>query len=95
MFTGKTEILIVGLALAGNNCGATEVAVLPEDSRLAIAPKTRIKESDAIKIPPSKKEKTGIPKGKSQNKRRRPQNDLPGPRGPLMRLYMPYLRRIV
>ena len=79
MFTRKIEILIVGLAFAGKNCGATEVAVSPGDPQLAIAPRNRIKESDAVKMPPPKKEKTDMPNG---SKKALPKEGKPGmPKG--------------
>jgi hypothetical protein len=78
MFTKKLiGMLVVGLALAGKDCGATEAVVLPKDSQFIPLPGNRIKKGSAIKIPSKKKRKPSMPKKKNPNKRKRNQNTSP------------------
>ncbi|MDR2371868.1 MAG: hypothetical protein LBD60_01840 [Puniceicoccales bacterium] len=71
MVKKKIRMLVLGLALVGKDCGATEVAVLPKDSRLAVSPKNRIKENDAIKTMPSKKRKASTARGSRKSSQKR------------------------
>jgi hypothetical protein len=75
MFTKKIGILVVGLALAGRNCGATEVAISPKDSKLTMLPKNKIKGKNAIKKTLSKQGKTSMAKKKSPNNQRESQSN--------------------
>jgi hypothetical protein len=75
MFIRKIGMLVVGLALAGKDCGAMEAVALPKDSPLTMLPRNRIKKDGAIKIPSQKKRKPSMPKKKNSNKRKRNQNN--------------------
>jgi hypothetical protein len=80
MFIRKIGVLVVGLALAGKDCGATEAVALPKDSPLIMLLRDGTREDGAIKIPSKKKRKPSMPKKKNPNKRKRNPNNPPGPR---------------
>jgi hypothetical protein len=86
MFIRKIGMLVVGLALAGKDCGATEAVVLPKDSQFIPLPGNRIKKGSAVKIPFKRKGQSAMARRSSPNPRKRSpdnqQRNQPPPREP-------------